>query len=81
MGNIHSSDIIFATVILQGRQIATLRLSGLRSAAEIILSVRRAVTGAVGLATLKLRNFTQGWSHTGAFRLSPVAEGTQLTLF
>jgi len=62
MVTINTSDIIFATLFQHGRQVVTLRLSGLSSFSDIIRQVRRASAGCIGLVTLHLRNCTQGWS-------------------
>lgn len=63
MGTINTNDIIFATVIQHGRQIASFRLSGINSISDIIKSVRGMVARVPGLVTLQLRNGTQGWTH------------------
>lgn len=82
MGTINSSDIIYATLSQHGRQFATFRFSGLTSFAEIVRSVRRAVTSRRGMVTLNLRNSSQGWSHNRALILSPAPQTpVQLSLF
>ncbi len=63
MGTINTSDIIFATVIQHGKQIASFRFIGISSIADIIKGIRGAFASMPGLVTLQLRNGTQGWSH------------------
>ncbi len=82
MGTINSSDIIYATLSQHGRQLASLKLSGLTSFSDILRQVRRAVTGSLGLVTLRLRNSSQGWSHDRSVLLSQAPEApVQLSLF
>ncbi len=63
MGTIHSSDVIFATLIQHGRQIGSYRLSGISSLSDIINDVRNRAARVTGIVTLQLRNGTQGWTH------------------
>ncbi len=82
MGTINSSDIIYATLSQHGRQLASLRLSGLTSFSDILCQVRRAFTGSLGLVTLRLRNSSQGWSHDRSVILMPAPHvPVQLSLF
>ncbi|MBD5185019.1 MAG: hypothetical protein HDS11_05630 [Bacteroides sp.] len=62
MKTISSSDIIFATVSMRGSLVAQLCISGIASFKEILARVRQAIGARVGLATLKLRNGSQGWT-------------------
>lgn len=59
MATILSSDIIFATIRQRGRILTTLRLSGITSLSEIVTALHGI---ARGIATIDLRNGTQGWS-------------------
>jgi hypothetical protein len=84
MGVINTSDIIFATVTLHGREIAAFRFSGVTTLAEILKQVRNAAIGCVnrvshvGLVNVNLRNSTQGWSLARSLFLSttPALSGT-----
>lgn len=80
MKTINSSDVIFATVTQRGATLYNARLSGLSSMADVMKYLHKALSGAVGMLTLTLRNGTQGWSRRSSFKLG-VAEGVQLTLF
>lgn len=62
MATIDSNDIIFATVTQRGKDVVSLRMSGMTSFSEIVRRMQTAVTSPLGLVTLRLRNYTQGWS-------------------
>ncbi len=66
MATILSSDEIFATVSQRGRVVSSLRLSGITSLADILRAIGNEIRG---LATIELRNSTQGWQrrHTIMF--------------
>lgn len=85
MEKISINDIIFATATVRGTIAASLKLSGLKSMADVIAAIKKEIGIAGGLLTITLRNMTQGWSRTRSLYLSPVrvcpAPGTQLTLF
>lgn len=82
MGTIHKNDIIFATLIQHGSHIASYRLSGLTSPAEIIRQLRRLAGNITGVVTLQLRNGSQGWTHRRSCTLAaPLPEAVQLSLF
>lgn len=79
-------DILFATVSQHGNTILSLRLSGLTSVKDILKRLREAITGYMGMVTLKLRNGTQGWSMQQPLRLdggrnTHADAAIQLTLF
>lgn len=59
MATILSSDVIFATIRQRGQILTTMRLSGITSLSEIVSSLHGSVRG---IATIDLRNGTQGWS-------------------
>ncbi len=61
--NISSSDTLFASVTLRGREIFNKCLSGVSAVSEVISDLRSDPTVA-GLVTLRLRNSTQGWTRT-----------------
>lgn len=60
MGTIYTSDTIFATIRQRGCVLTTMRLSGISSFADILARLRGNVHG---MATIELRNGTQGWAH------------------
>lgn len=67
MAKISLTDIIYATLRLNGTIAATLRLDGVSSFAEILSRVLKALpsTGRNlrrGLASIEIRNGAQGWS-------------------
>lgn len=66
MATILSSDEIFATVSQRGRVMSSLRLSGITSLSDILRAIGNEIRG---LATIELRNSTQGWQrrHTIMF--------------
>mgnify|MGYP003300023956 FL=1 len=69
MATIDSTDIIFATVTQRGKDVVSLRMSGMTSFSEIVKRMQTAVTSPLGLVTLRLRNYTQGWSQHHALVL------------
>lgn len=80
MKTINSDDVIFATVTQRGNTLYSGRMSGMSSMAEVMSSLRGALSGAMGMLTLTLRNGTQGWSRRTSFKFA-AAEGVQLSLF
>lgn len=80
MGVINKSDIIFATLLQRGKQIVSIRLSGVRSWEDIISFLRTMVCNCVGLTTLRLRNGSQGWAQQRSIIIK-APEAVQLTLF
>lgn len=62
MVKIDFSDIIFVTVLQQGRSLAQLTFSGLHSIKELMQRLRQSLHQYNGLLTIQLRNSTQGWS-------------------
>jgi hypothetical protein len=64
MANIEFNDIVFATITQRGATLASLKLSGITSMAHLIQYVRNYV--GKGMATLTVRNSSQGWSSTQA---------------
>ncbi len=82
MSTISISDVIFASIIKQGRHIATFRLSGLSSFKDAIHQLRCIVNSSLGLVTVNFRNSTQGWSRNQSMMLTPIlTNGVQLSLF
>lgn len=64
MTTIHKTDIIYATVIHRGYDIASLRITGVSSFSEILRNIFKAVKGSVGIINIMLRNSSQGWNET-----------------
>lgn len=62
MAKIDFSDIIFVTVMQQGRSLTQMTISGIRSAKELMQRLRQTLHQYNGLLTIQLRNSTQGWS-------------------
>lgn len=62
MATLQTSDVIFATVSRCGTTIATLKLSGMSSLAQIFNYIKTVLSGTMGLLTVNLRNGTQGWN-------------------
>lgn len=85
MEKISINDIIFATATVRGTIAASLKLSGLKSMADVITAIKKEIGIAGGLMTITLRNMSQGWSKSKAIYLynaqSHSTAGTQLTLF
>ena len=60
-----TSDSIFVTVYYLGRRLLQIKLSGIKSQADLIADLRERLTGYAGkLLTLETRNASQGWSRT-----------------
>lgn len=82
MGTINRSDIIFATLTQRGATLATIRIEGMSSKADIIRHLRSMVRNCLGIVTLNLRNSTQGWQHRQSLLWQPrPTEPVQLSLF
>lgn len=69
MSTITSSDILFATATMMGRQIYTYTGNGVSSFAQLVNCVRGAAAGCRGMATITVRNATKGWSQSCNFYL------------
>lgn len=63
MATIAATDILFATASIMGRQVYTYSGDGITSLAQLMGRVREAA-GRRGMATLTVRNTTQGWSQS-----------------
>lgn len=61
MKRINSSDVIIASLTQRGRNVANLRISGLSDLNQVIEYIKRAISGIIGMTSLRLRNGTQGW--------------------
>lgn len=69
MKNFGTNDTIFARATRMGREIFNLQMSGIASM-ESVYDLLRGSTGVLGLVNLTVRNVTQGWTATGAYRLN-----------
>ncbi|MDE7411847.1 MAG: hypothetical protein K2M94_07395 [Paramuribaculum sp.] len=72
MTTILPSDTIFATVRQRGTTLADIRLSGISSIRDILIYLRRTLGTIAGLATIDLRNGSQGWQQRHTVMLAPV---------
>ncbi|MDE6101130.1 MAG: hypothetical protein K2L46_07345 [Paramuribaculum sp.] len=62
MATISLNDVIFATLSLRGKICASIRTDGVTSYAEILSLLLRKSGISRGLATVDLRNSSQGWT-------------------
>lgn len=63
MATISFSDVIFATLTLHGIIKARIRVSGIRTFNQILAQLQAAVPGKRGMATIDIRNSSQGWNY------------------
>lgn len=71
MARISPSDNLFATVYQRGREVFRYSGSGIDSAAMILEKMRGyGAATAAGIATLNIRNASQGWSSTSSVYLT-----------
>lgn len=79
----NASDIVFANLVKQGREIVSMKFTGVGSIADIVNYLRRKLNANLGAVVIKVRNYTQGWSFSQklVMREMPLPQGTQLTLF
>lgn len=80
MKTIGKSDIIFATIYQRGRKVASIDISGVVSLNEIMKRLRGFLSRCVGMATLQLRNSSQGWVEQHSIMVK-ATEAVQLSLF
>jgi hypothetical protein len=66
MANIHSDDVVFATITQRGSTLASLKLSGITSMTHLLQCVCSSVSSLKGMATISVRNSSQGWTATQA---------------
>lgn len=62
MAKIDYTDILYVSVSQQGRSLAQMTISGIRSVKELMQRLRQTLHQYSGLLTIQLRNATQGWS-------------------
>lgn len=72
MATIHTTDTLFASATMMGRQVFNFAGSGISSLAELINKVRTAPGVMAGLVTLTVRNTSQGWSQSRDFYLGSI---------
>ncbi len=65
--SIKVTDIVFATIEVGGRVLASFCKSNFESVAEVVKAMRNAAGQFMGLAQLTIRNKTQGWKLQLAF--------------
>lgn len=65
MGTINTTDTLFVTVVTSRGISTPVKIKGVSSMGEVVTAVRRNSVDTRGMVTLKMRNFTQGWSHSG----------------
>lgn len=69
MATISSSDNLFATASIMGRQFFNYAGCGIESISELISRVRNHPLATKGMVTLTVRNSSQGWSQSRSFYL------------
>lgn len=69
MTNFQTDDVVFATLTQRGKTIANVCLSGISSMSHVLKNIREQIPGLLGMATLSVRNSSQGWSTTQTFYL------------
>ena len=66
MANIQSDDVVFATISQRGSALASVKLSGITSMTHLLQYLRQYLSTLKGMATLVVRNSSQGWTSTQA---------------
>ena len=59
-----STDRIFVTLSQNGKEILNLSGSNFDGIPAVVRSVASAASGCKGMTTLRVRNISQGWSHS-----------------
>ena len=60
--NVLQSDVVSASFVCNGRELATLNSTGIDSLEQVVLHLSKQVGRFMGLARVTVRNKTQGWS-------------------
>lgn len=85
MATINLQDEVYATLSQRGIVVAKVKMQGIKSLSDVLLQLRSLASNCVGLATLKIRNYTQGWSQRKSIMLTsqkPMeCDAIQLLLF
>ena len=86
-----TDDIVFANILRHGRQLLSVKLTGVADIRQLVSYLRRRLDGIEGALVVKIRNYSQGWGmeqhmmmghHTSTRRAAHCApQGVQLTLF
>lgn len=63
MATVSLNDVIFATLTLRGAIKAHVRLSGISTFTQILSRLQACVPGLRGMATVEVRNSSQGWNY------------------
>lgn len=66
MNTFGTNDTVFASATRMGHVIFNICLCGVSSIESILALLRKEKSRGDGLLNLKIRNLTQGWSHTMA---------------
>ncbi len=64
------NDVIFARVTMMGHELLNLRLSGIASMSALLHRIRQELGSCLGMISLNIRNLSQGWSQTCAYRVA-----------
>ncbi len=80
MGEIDKTDTIFITIQQYGKKDISIQFKGITSWKEVIKQISNGYK-IKGLATLLLRNGTQGWLHKRQIMFDRPFTPMQLTLF
>lgn len=85
MTTISLQDEIYATLTQRGIEVAKIKTQGIKSISELLMKLRALASNCVGMVTLKVRNYSQGWSQCRNVKLMPLnkinSEAVQLSLF
>jgi hypothetical protein len=82
MATINTSDTIMASATHMGKTLATVNANGFASFADVVAMLRAKAGSVVGMISINLRNFTQGWSEKRTLYITtPRPNGVQLSLF
>jgi hypothetical protein len=66
MANIQSDDVLFATISQRGSTMASMKLSGVTSMSHLMNILHKSMSSLKGMATIVVRNSSQGWTSTQA---------------
>lgn len=70
MATINLHDEIYATLTQRGIIVAKVKMQGIKSLSDVLMHLRSLASNCVGLVTLKVRNYTQGWSQSRSIKLT-----------
>ena len=78
------NDVVYATIIYRGVVVSMLKLTGMNSVSMILQTVKTEAKQCIGMVTLKLRNYSKGWTQNRQIIMeSTLGQSTsiQLSLF